>query len=159
MSNSNLHEAAKSAPPANKYSSANERSSTYYDNGNYRSQTSAQERAAIKLNNYLANNQCYYDSGAQNSSRTANLASNNNLTTYSSAYLEPELKSQLLSAQQQTQPQSSSVLVQNPSYYNARSKSVSEFFWLSQLFNYLSRFLNFFSIFFKMFFLSKKKYF
>ncbi len=117
-SNTNIHEAAKSAPSTSKYTSS------YYDSANNRSYTSAQERAAIKLNNYLANNQCYYDIGTQNSAKNTTLT--NNYLNYSSAYLEPELKSQLLSAQQQTM-QPSSVLVQTPSYYNSRSKSVSLF--------------------------------
>lgn len=90
-------------------------SSNYDATPNYRNFVAAQERAAIKLNNYLANNISYYDNSLNNSTNTQMNSQPNNFS-YTSAYLQPELKSQLLQHTQQTS-------APPPSYYSARSKS------------------------------------
>lgn len=123
-----------SAPPIRSYANTSYTtpqatsliSSTNYDTTpNYRNFVAAQERAAIKLNNYLANNISYYDNGLTSSTNSQMNSQPNNFN-YTSAYLQPELKSQLL---QQTQQQQT-YAAPPPSYYTSRSKSVRLRFFL-----------------------------
>lgn len=122
---------------SNQIKSASTTAGNYDTTPNYRNYLAAQDRAQLKLNNYLAKNLAYYDNEQTNSSQSLN-RNHQELTTsqsynYPSAYLQPELKAQLLSAQSHV-PQSSALLIQAPSYYNTKSKSVSHiiffFFYL-----------------------------
>ncbi len=104
----------------------------YDSTPNYRNYLAAQDRTQVKLNSYLAKNLSYYDT--ESTSSLQNLNNRNDATTvagnnqanfsYPSAYLQPELKAQLMSAQPHV-TQASALLIQAPSYSNAKSKSVS----------------------------------
>ena len=85
---------------------------------NYRNFMAAQERATIKLNNYLANNMFFVENANANAAN--NCPPSGSIASYASAYLQPELKSQLMSAAAAP----STAQASSSTYYNSRSKSV-----------------------------------